>query len=63
MPAVRQRGDLRDKDDVGRRLLFDVHDLDAVIDRWKAASTSAPNAGLSRAALKGWASTPVRKRA
>jgi hypothetical protein len=57
LPSVRHKGE------TGRRLLFDVQDLDAVVDRWKSESTSAPNEGLSRAALKGWTSTPVRKRA
>jgi hypothetical protein len=57
LPSVRRKGES------GRRLLFDVHDLDAVIDQWKSTSTGEPNEGLSQAALKGWASSPVRRRA
>ncbi len=56
LPSSRRPGD------VSRRLLFDVRDLDAVVDRWKNASTSEPNAALSQAALKGWQQSPVRKR-
>ncbi len=37
-----------------RRLLFDVHDLDALVERWKTASSTEPIAQLSRAALTGW---------
>ena len=57
LPSVRREGE------AGRRLLFDVRDLDAFIDKCKSTSTGKPNAGLSRAALKGWASSPVRRRA
>ena len=55
-PSARGRGE-------GRRLLFDVLDLDRVIDGWKAASTIEPNAQLSAAAIKGWRQTPDRRRA
>jgi hypothetical protein len=51
----------RSTSESNRRLLFDVNDLDALIDKWKRESTGAPNAGLSTAALKGWRNTPVRK--
>jgi excisionase family DNA binding protein len=47
---------------VGRRLLFDVRDLDEVVDRWKCESSSAADSQLSAAALKGWQQTPVRKK-
>ena len=56
LPSVNHRGE------AGRRLLFAREDLDAVIDEWKRESSSAPNAGLSEAALKGWEQTPVRSR-
>jgi hypothetical protein len=45
-----------------RRLLFDQHDLDALVERWKAQSSGEPNAALSQAAIKGWHSSPVRRR-
>lgn len=45
-----------------RRLLFDRNDLDVLIDNWKQGSTSAPNAGLSNASVKGWKVKPVRTR-
>jgi hypothetical protein len=45
-----------------RRLLFDRSDLDALIDQWKQESTGAPNVGLSAAAVKGWKTSPSRKR-
>jgi excisionase family DNA binding protein len=57
LPSVRRTGE------PGRRLLFDVQDLDALVERWKRDSTSAPNEGLSAAALKGWQLSPVRRRA
>ena len=47
---------------VGRRLLFDVRDLDDVVERWKRESSPEPHAGLSHAALVGWKSSPVRCR-
>ena len=47
---------------VNRRLLFDVRDLDALIDQWKAGSTGEPNAQLSEASLKGWRQSPVRRK-
>jgi hypothetical protein len=56
LPSTRRPGES------SRRLLFDVRDLDAIVDRWKAQSSSAPNAQLSAAAVKGWQSSPVRKR-
>ncbi len=56
-----ERGDLVSVR-IGRRLLFDVQDLDQLVQRWKAESTNAPNQQLSAAAIKGWRSTPVRKR-
>ena len=56
LPSSRRPGES------SRRLLFDRADLDALIDRWKRASTGAPNAQLSAAAVKGWRQTPVRKR-
>ena len=37
-----------------RRLLFDVRDLDLLVEQWKAASSTQPIAQLSQAALKGW---------
>lgn len=37
-----------------RRLLFDVRDLDVLVEQWKAASSTQPIAQLSRAALTGW---------
>jgi hypothetical protein len=54
LPSTRRPGTL------SRRLLFDVRNLDALIDKWKQQSTSAPHPGLSAAALKGWKSSPVR---
>lgn len=48
MPSCRRPGEF------SRRLLFDVRDLDLLIEKWKADSTGNPNAGLSAAALKGW---------
>ena len=57
LPSVKNAGES------GRRLLFDRNDLDAIIDRWKRESSAAPNEGLSRAALKGWEQSPVRRRA
>lgn len=56
MPSSRRDGEL------SRRLLFDRQDLDQLIDKWKAQSSSAPNAQLSKAALKGWRQTPKRTR-
>ena len=56
LPSVRREGES------GRRLLFHVKDLDAFIEKCKRESSAAPNAGLSRAALKGWKSSPVRPR-
>ena len=56
LPSVKRAGES------GRRLLFDRDDLDALIDRWKRDSTSAPNAGLSAAALEGWRRSPTRRR-
>ena len=57
LPSVNHRGE------AGRRVLFAREDLDAVVDAWKCESSSAPNPGLSAAALEGWKRTPVRKRA
>jgi hypothetical protein len=48
MPSSRRAGEQ------SRRLLFDRHDLDRLIEKWKAASSPAPNVGLSLAALTGW---------
>jgi hypothetical protein len=56
MPSTRRPGES------SRRLLFDVQDLDVLIDRWKAQSGSGPNEQLSAAAVKGWQSSPNRKR-
>src|SRR5687767_9017987 len=56
MPSTRRPGES------SRRLLFAREDLNAVIDRWKAQSSTAPNEQLSRAAVKGWRSSPDRKR-
>lgn len=56
LPSVRRLGE------AGRRLLFDVQDLDAVVERWKRESSAAPNAGLSAASLRGWTQTPSRSR-
>ena len=56
LPSTRRPGEL------SRRLLFDVRDLDAFIDRQKRTSTSAPNAQLSAASVKGWRLSPERKR-
>jgi len=56
VPSTRRIGEL------SRRLLFAREDLDALIDRWKAASTAEPNRQLSHASLKAWRQTPVRKR-
>jgi hypothetical protein len=56
LPSTRRAGES------SRRLLFAREDLDALIDRWKAQSTSVPNAQLSAAALKGWRQTPIRRR-
>lgn len=56
LPSCRRPGES------SRRLLFDVRDLDRRVDAWKAASTAAPNAQLSAAAVKGWQQTPVRTR-
>ena len=56
VPSTRRIGEL------SRRLLFAREDLDALIDRWKAASTAEPNRQLSRAALKGWNQSPLRIR-
>jgi hypothetical protein len=54
LPSVRGGGS-------SRRLVFDVEDLDRLIEQWKSTSHAyAPNAQLSAAALKGWRSTPVR---
>ena len=55
-PSVRRAGES------GRRVLLDRVDLDAVVDQWKATSTSAPNEQLSQAALRGWRQSPVRTR-
>ena len=46
---------------IGRRVLLDVRDLDALVDKLKAESTNEPNAALSAAAIKGWRQTPVRR--
>lgn len=54
LPSTRRPGES------SRRLLFDVRDLDILIDRWKAASSPRPNAALSAAAVKGWRQTPHR---
>jgi len=56
MPSTRRPGES------SRRLLFAREDLDRLIDQWKRASTAAPNAQLSAAAVKGWRQTPVRNR-
>lgn len=48
IPSMRRRGE------PSRRLLFDARDLDALVDLWKSASSSEPNAQLSQAALKAW---------
>jgi hypothetical protein len=56
LPSTRRPGEQN------RRLLFAREDLDALIDRWKRTSSGAPNAQLSRAAIKGWQSSPLRKR-
>ena len=56
LPSTRRYGES------SRRLLFDRADLDRLIDKWKAASTTVPNAGLSAAALKGWRQSPMRKK-
>ena len=56
LPSVRHAGEM------GRRLLFDVRDLDAVVEKWKRELSPEPNQGLSRAALAGWKNTPLRKR-
>lgn len=56
LPSTRRPGES------SRRLLFAREDLDALIDHWKRASSCAPNAQLSAAAVKGWQQTPVRKR-
>lgn len=56
LPSCRRPGES------SRRLLFAREDLDVLIDRSKRASTAAPNAQLSAAAVKGWQQTPVRKR-
>lgn len=37
-----------------RRLLFDVQDLDLLVEGWKLKSSSEPLAQPSRAALTGW---------
>lgn len=55
LPSCRRPGES------SRRLLFAREDLDALIDQWKRASTAAPNAQLSKAALEGWKRSPVRK--
>jgi hypothetical protein len=46
-----------------RRLLFDRADLDRLIDIWKSASTAAPNAALSAAAITRWNRQRVADRA
>jgi hypothetical protein len=46
-----------------RRLLFARSDLVALIEARKRTSMSTPNEQLAKAALKGWAQSPVRKRA
>lgn len=56
IPSMRRPGES------SRRLLFAREDLDALIDIWKAESTSVPNAQLSRASIKGWRKSPNRKR-
>lgn len=48
LPSCRRPGES------SRRLLFDVRDLDTLVETWKSGSSAAPNAGLSAAALKGW---------
>jgi hypothetical protein len=55
LPSSRHGGE-------GRRLLFDLDDLDAAIERWKRESSHEPNAGLSAAAIKGWKQSPTRTR-
>ena len=55
VPSTRGKG-------ASRRLLFDRDDLDRLIDTWKAQSTSTPHDGLSQAAIKGWRSSPVRRK-
>ena len=54
LPSTRRLGES------SRRLLFDRADLDALIDQWKRASSPAPNAQLSAAAVKGWKRSPNR---
>ena len=56
LPSCRWAGE------VGRRLLFDARDLDALVERWKSQLTIEPHAGLSAAALEGWRQSPVRRR-
>jgi hypothetical protein len=56
LPSSRHAGES------GRRVLFDICDLDALIEKWKLAATSAPNPGLRAAAIEGWRRSPVRTR-
>lgn len=56
LPSCRRAGE------VSRRVVFDRIDLDGLIERWKSESTSVPNAQLSAASVKGWKSSPLRKR-
>jgi hypothetical protein len=56
IPSCRRPGE------ASRRLLFAREDLDALVDQWKRSSSPVPNQQLSKAALKGWRSTPERKR-
>jgi hypothetical protein len=44
---------VRDPEEIGRRLLFDIRDLDAVIDALKKRSDGTPNADLAAAAITG----------
>lgn len=37
-----------------RKLLFDVRDLDVLVEQWKRASSAEPIAQLSAASLAGW---------
>ena len=53
LPACRRPGES------SRRLLFDVRDLDALIEKSK---TAAPNSELSAAAVKSWSGTSVRRK-
>ena len=59
LPSTRL--ELRQKDEPNRVLRFDAHDLDALVEKWRAASTSTPNVQLSEAAIEGWRRKPHRK--